>query len=150
MNFKLLIKFNLINIFVLYEYEEHIYKIKIYYEDTDVGGVVYYANYLKFTERARTEMIYDLLKMSHTDLKDKFDIILVVSGFKAKYLKPAKFEQEIRVFSSIIRKSPVRLTIKQDIKFENEILFTSEVEIAVVKKDGNIQKIPGILLSKIN
>jgi acyl-CoA thioester hydrolase len=130
--------------------KEHIYKIKIYYEDTDVGGVVYYANYLKFTERARTEMIYDLLKMSHTDLKDKFDIILVVSGFKAKYLKPAKFEQEIRVFSSIIRKSPVRLTIKQDIKFENEILFTSEVEIAVVKKDGNIQKIPGILLSKIN
>ena len=120
--------------------KEHIYKIKIYYEDTDVGGVVYYANYLKFTERARTEMIYDLLKMSHTDLKDKFDIILVVSGFKAKYLKPAKFEQEIRVFSSIIRKSPVRLTIKQDIKFENEILFTSEVEIAVVKKDGNIQK----------
>ena len=113
--------------------KEHIYKIKIYYEDTDVGGVVYYANYLKFTERARTEMIYDLLKMSHTDLKDKFDIILVVSGFKAKYLKPAKFEQEIRVFSSIIRKSPVRLTIKQDIKFENEILFTSEVEIAVVK-----------------
>ena len=130
--------------------KEHIHKIKIYYEDTDVGGVVYYANYLKFTERARTEMIYDLLKMSHTDLKDKFDIILVVSGFKAKYLKPAKFEQEIRVFSSIIRKSPVRLTIKQDIKFENEILFTSEVEIAVVKKDGNIQKIPGILLSKIN
>ena len=94
-------------------------------------------------------MIYDLLKIGHTDLKDKFDIILVVSGFKAKYLKPAKFEQEIRVFSSIIRKSPVRLTIKQDIKFENEILFTSEVEIAV-KKDGNIQKIPGILLSKIN
>ena len=45
-------------------------------------------------------MIYDLLKMSSsTDLKDKFDIILVVSGFKAKYLKPAKFEQEIRVFS---------------------------------------------------
>ena len=44
--------------------KEHIYKIKIYYEDTDdVGGVVYYANYLKFTERARTEMIYDLLKM---------------------------------------------------------------------------------------
>ena len=49
--------------------KEHIYKIKIYYEDTDVGGVVYYANYLKFTERARTEMIYDLLKISHTDLK---------------------------------------------------------------------------------
>ena len=94
-------------------------------------------------------MIYDLLKMSHTDLKDKFDIILVVSGFKAKYLKPAKFEQEIRVFSSIIRKSPVRLTIKQDIKFENEILFTSEVEYGS-KKRWKYPKIPGILLSKIN
>ena len=82
--------------------KEHIYKIKIYYEDTDVGGVVYYANYLKFTERARTEMIYDLLKMSHTDLKDKFDIILVVSGFKAKYLKPAKFEQERLEFSQVL------------------------------------------------
>ena len=55
--------------------EKHVYKTRIYYEDTDAGGVVYYANYFKFIERARTEMIYKLLGLSHMDLKNNHDCI---------------------------------------------------------------------------
>ena len=54
---------------------DHKYKVRIYYEDTDAGGVVFYANYFKFTERARTELIYEKLKLKHLELKDKFDVI---------------------------------------------------------------------------
>ena len=59
--------------------KKHQYKIKIYYEDTDAGGVVYYANYLKYMERARTEMIYELFDLNHKDLK--------VSPLEKKFIK---------------------------------------------------------------
>ena len=55
---------------------DHIYKTKVYYEDTDAGGIVYYARYLHFIERARTEMIYDHLKLNHKQLREKFNSIL--------------------------------------------------------------------------
>ena len=53
---------------------DHKYKVRIYYEDTDAGQVVFYANYFKFTERARTELIYERLKLKHLELKEKFDV----------------------------------------------------------------------------
>ena len=79
--------------------EKHIYKTRIYYEDTDAGGIVYYANYFKFIERARTEMIYELLGLSHMDLKNNHDCIFLVSGLTAKFLKPIKFEDNIYLLS---------------------------------------------------
>ena len=71
------------------------YKTRVYYEDTDAGGIVYYANYLKFIERARTEMIYTQLGLNHKQLKEKHDIIFVVKACNSKYLKPALFEDEL-------------------------------------------------------
>ncbi len=76
--------------------KKHIYKTKIYYEDTDAGGVVYYANYFKFIERARTEMIYELLGLSHKSLKNNYDCIFLVSSLNANFLKPIKFEDTIQ------------------------------------------------------
>ena len=64
----------------------HTYKTKVYYEDTDVGGIVYYAKYLHFIERARTEMIYDRLKLNHKKLKDDFNAIFVVRECNIKYI----------------------------------------------------------------
>ena len=110
------------------------FNVKIYYEDTDAGGVVYYANYLKFTERARSEMIYKVLGLKHKDLKEKFNVIFVVTAINAKYIKSAKFEDNITVITNILKSSAVRLTLKQDIKIKDTLLFTSEVELAVVKK----------------
>ena len=139
-------------IHVRFYFMEKSYKfdVKIYYEDTDAGGVVYYANYLKFTERARSEMIYEVLGLKHKELKEKFNVIFVVTAINAKYLKSAKFEDNITVITNILKSSAVRLTLKQDIKIKDTILFTSEVELAVVKGNGSIQKLPKELLSKIN
>ena len=64
----------------------HTYKTKVYYEDTDVGGIVYYAKYLHFIERARTEMIYDRLKFNHKQLKIDFNAIFVVRAVSYTHL----------------------------------------------------------------
>ena len=74
---------------------DHKYKFRTYYEDTDAAGVIFYANYFKFTERARTELIYERLKLKHLELKEKFDVIFVVKSLSSKYIAPAKFEDDL-------------------------------------------------------
>jgi acyl-CoA thioester hydrolase len=128
---------------------DHKYKLRIYYEDTDAGGVVFYANYFKFTERARTELIYEKLKLKHLELKDKFDVIFVVKSLSSKYLAPAKFEDDLTVVSKIVEKSPVRLILDQNIEKGNKLIFTSTIELAIVSSKGKITKLPDQLLSLI-
>ena len=123
--------------------------MRIYYEDTDAGGVVFYANYFKFTERARTELIYEKLKLKHLELKDKFDVIFVVKSLSSKYIAPAKFEDDLTIVSNIVEKSPVRLVLKQNIEKGNKLIFTSTIELAVVSSKGKITKLPDQLLSLI-
>ena len=127
----------------------HKYNVKVYYEDTDVGGIVYYANYLKFTERARTEMIYDLFKLSHQTLKDQHDAIFVVRSCNIKYVKSAIFEDNLTVETSIIKKSQVRLNLLQEVKRGEELLISSEIELAVVNKHGSVTKLPESLFKKL-
>ena len=128
---------------------DHKYKIRIYYEDTDAGQVVFYANYFKFTERARSEIIYEKLKLKHTELKEKFDVIFVVKSLSSKYIAPAKFEDDLVVVSKILEKSPVRLLLEQNIQKANKLIFTSTIELAVVSSKGKITKLPEELLSLI-
>ena len=128
---------------------DHKYKVRIYYEDTDAGGVVFYANYFKFTERARTELIYEKLKLKHIELKDKFDVIFVVKSLSSKYIAPAKFEDDLTIVSNIVEKSPVRLVLEQNIEKGNKLIFTSTIELAVVSSKGKITKLPDQLLSLI-
>ena len=128
---------------------DHKFKVRIYYEDTDAGGVVFYANYFKFTERARTELIYEKLKLKHLELKDKFDVIFVVKSLSSKYLAPAKFEDDLTVISKIVEKSPVKLVLEQNIEKYNKLIFSSTIELAVVSSKGKITKLPDQLLSLI-
>ena len=125
------------------------YALKIYYEDTDAGGVVFYANYFKFTERARTELIYEKLNLKHLELKEKFDVIFVVKSLSSKYISPAKFEDDLIVVSKITEKSPVRLVLEQNIEKANKLIFTSTIELAVVSSNGKITKLPDQLFSLI-
>jgi acyl-CoA thioester hydrolase len=127
----------------------HKFKVRIYYEDTDAAQVVFYANYFKYTERARTELIYEKLKLKHLDLKEKFDVIFVVKSLSSKYIAPAKFEDDLVVVSKIIEKSPVRLLLEQNIEKADKLIFTSTVELAVVSSKGKITKLPDKLLSLI-
>ena len=128
---------------------DHKYKVRIYYEDTDAGGVVFYANYFKFTERARTELIYEKLKLKHLELRDKFDVFFVVKSLSSKYIAPANFEDDLTVVSKIVEKSPVRLVLEQNIEKGNKLIFTSKIELAVVSSEGKITKLPDQLLSLI-
>ena len=128
---------------------DHKFKVRIYYEDTDAAQIVFYANYFKYTERARTELIYERLKLKHLELKDKFDVIFVVKSLSSKYIAPAKFEDNLVVVSKIIEKSPVRLVLEQNIEKAGKLIFTSIIELAVVSSKGKITKLPDKLLSLI-
>ena len=127
----------------------HRHQVRVYYEDTDAGQVVFYANYFKFTERARTELIYERLKYKHLELKEKFDIIFVVKSLSSKYIAPAKFEDNLVVVTKIIEKSPVRLVLEQNIEKAGKLIFISTIELAVVSSKGKITKLPDKLLSLI-
>ena len=128
---------------------DHIYKTKVYYEDTDAGGIVYYARYLNFIERARTEMIYDHLKLNHKQLRDQFNTIFVVRECNVKYLKSANFEDHLQVKTKVIKKSSVRLNLLQEVSRNNEILVTAQVELAVIDSNGSVSKLSKDLLEKI-
>ena len=128
---------------------DHIYKTKVYYEDTDAGGIVYYARYLHFIERARTEMIYDHLELNHKQLREQFNVVFVVRECNVKYLKSANFEDNLEVKTKVIKKSPVRLNLLQEISKNNEILVTAQVELAVIGSNGSVSKVPKDLLEKI-
>jgi acyl-CoA thioester hydrolase len=127
----------------------HTYKTKVYYEDTDAGGIVYYARYLHFIERARTEMIYDYLNINHTHLKKDYNAIFVVRECNIKYHKSANFEDDLEVHTYVLKKTPVRLSLKQEVIRRNENLVTAEVELAVIDSNGSISKLSQKLLEKI-
>ena len=117
------------------------YKFKIYYEDTDSGGVVYYANYLKFIERARSEIIKSL-GFSNTNLREKFNLFFIVKYCNINYKKPAKLEDELIVFTSVVSLSKTSLVMKQDIKRHDDLVAEAEICIVAVDMKGKPTKIP--------
>ena len=129
--------------------QNYIYKTKVYYEDTDAGGIVYYAKYLHFIERARSEMIYQQLSLSHKKLKNDHDAIFVVRSCNVKYHKSANFEDELEINTSIISKTAVRLNLVQEVRRGVELLVVAKVELAVIDSKGSIRKLPLNLLEKI-
>ncbi len=129
--------------------KNYIYKTKVYYEDTDAGGIVYYAKYLHFIERARSEMIYQQLSLSHRQLKNDHDVIFVVRSCNVKYLKPASFEDELQINTNITSKTAVRLNLVQEVRRGTELLVAVEVELAVIDNKGSVRKLPSNLLEKI-
>ena len=116
------------------------YKTRVYYEDTDAGGIVYYANYLKYFERARTEWVYSL-GFDHDKL-DKCDILIVVRSCNINYEKSVKFEEEIEVVSELSKISPVRINLIQFVQVNKEMRVKANVELAIVDRAGKPKKMP--------
>ncbi len=125
------------------------HKVKIYYEDTDAGGVVYYANYLKYLERARSEAIYSL-GLTNTNLQKDHDTLIIVKSCNIEYKKPAKFEDELEIISSILSKTKTSFTMLQIIKKNEEIISEATVQLVTVNKEGKPIKIPEILNNLLN
>ena len=112
-------------------------KIRVYYEDTDASGRVYHANYLKYLERGRSNLIYQS-KYNHQELLKKFNIIFVVKSLNINYLKPAFFEDIIEVQTSLNLLSRVKLNFNQKIIRNNELLVDAEVIVIPINTKGKI------------
>ena len=115
-------------------------KMKVYYEDTDASGRVYHANYLKFLERGRTNLIYQT-NLTHQILINKFDIIFVVKNISINFKKPAFFEDSIEVISSITELNRVKINFVQKIYRESDLLIDAEVLVIPVNTLGKITKL---------
>jgi acyl-CoA thioester hydrolase len=111
-------------------------RIRIYYEDTDVGGVVYHANYLKFCERARSELFFSRNMSPILD-----EGAFVVRSLKADFLKPAVFGDIIEVKTSCLDVKAASAVLLQEVFRDDEKLFTAEVRLAFVF-DSKPTKIP--------
>jgi acyl-CoA thioester hydrolase len=116
-------------------------EFKVYYEDTDASGRVYHANYLKFLERGRTNLIYET-EYNHKILLDKFDIIFVVKECTLQFKKPAFFEDSIKVISTIDELNMVKIKFNQKIYRKTDLLVQAEVLVVPVNKFGKISKLP--------
>tara|TARA_A100000164_G_scaffold375685_1_gene411207 strand:- start:10 stop:405 length:396 start_codon:yes stop_codon:yes gene_type:complete len=125
------------------------YKFRIYYEDTDSGGVVYYANYLKYLERARSEAIYSL-GLTNTKLRKDYGTLIIVKSCNIEYKKPARFEDELEIISSVLTKTKTSFTMKQIIKKHEELISEADVQLVTVNKEGKPVKIPKILEKFLN
>ena len=125
------------------------YKFRIYYEDTDSGGVVYYANYLKYLERARSEAIYSL-GLTNTKLRKDYGTLIIVKSCNIEYKKPARFEDELEIISSVLTKTKTSFTMKQIIKKDEETISEADVQLVTVNKEGKPVKIPKILEKFLN
>lgn len=105
--------------------------IRIYYEDTDSGGVVYHSNYLKFMERARTEWLR-YFKIDQKSLRDNFDLMFVVHEIDIKFIRPAIFNDEIEVHTKLEKLGSVKIELNQKIFRSSDLLIESRVGVASV------------------
>ena len=121
--------------------KEFIYNFKVYYEDTDAGGVVYYANYLKFLERARTDAITSL-DFSNNKLVEKFGIFIIVKSCNLNFLRPAKLEDNLDIISKVIEVKNVSIKMKQNIFVNDSMIVEAEILLASVNNEGKPSKLP--------
>ena len=121
-------------------------KFRVYYEDTDASGRVYHANYLKYLERGRSNLIYQS-KYNHQELLKKFNIIFVVKNLSINYLRPAFFEDIIKVQTSINQLNRVKLNFNQKIFRNTELIVDAEVIVIPVNIEGKIIRLNEELFS---
>jgi acyl-CoA thioester hydrolase len=105
--------------------------LRVYYEDTDAGAVVYYANYLKFCERARTEWLR-AAGFQQAELLAKRDLVFVVRSFQADYLKPAGLDDLLEIVSRIEKLGRASIVFAQDVERDGAVLFQARVVVACV------------------
>ena len=128
--------------------KKFIFRVKVYYEDTDAGGVVYYANYLKFLERARSEVIYTL-GYTNSSLLESYGVLLIVKSCYIEYKKPAKFEDKLDIISEVDSFTKTSFIMRQNILRNEELISIAEIHLVSVDKDGKPSKVPDELKQKL-
>lgn len=119
----------------------HQFGVRVYYEDTDLAGIVYYANYLKFIERARSEWVRGL-GIDQTALKRDHGIVFAVRRVEADYLRPARFDDELQVTTALVELGGARIVLDQAVSRGPEVLFTARVVLVCLSGAGAAVRLP--------
>ena len=125
-------------------HENFYHNVKVYYEDTDAGGVVYYANYLKFLERARTEALV-ALGFSNKKIKDDYGALIIVKSCNIEYKISAHLEDELSVRSFVKSVTKTSFLMNQFISRGKDLIAEAKVHLVFVNKQGKPIKIPNNL-----
>ena len=124
------------------------HKIKVYYEDTDAGGVVYYANYLRFLERARSEALSEV-GLSNIKIKKDFGAFIVVKSCNIDFNKSAHLEDQLKINSFIISFSKASFVMSQSIFRGKDIIVKSKVHLVFINEKSKPIKIPENILKNL-
>ena len=128
-------------------HENFFYKLKIYYEDTDSGGIVYYANYLKYLERARTEALFSI-GFSNKKIQEKFNSLIIVKSCNIEYKKSAYLEDELTIRSFVKSITKTSFFMNQIITKGKKTIAEAQVHLVFVSKEGKPIRIPDEIYTK--
>lgn len=126
----------------------HVFPLRIYWEDTDAAGIVYYANYLKFIERGRTEMLRHA-GVDQQKILEAEGLAFAVRAVNVEYLRPAKLEDEIEIVTSVAELGGASLVLDQGVRRGGEDLATAQVRIACIDRAGKPKRLPRQFVSAI-
>lgn len=122
----------------------HRHPVHVYYEDTDLAGIVYYANYLKFIERGRSEWVR-ACGVDQAALKAAQGIVFAVRKVDADYLKPAKFDDDLQVTTALLSLGGARIDLRQEVWRGADKLFTAAVTLVCLHESGHAARLPAEL-----
>ena len=125
-------------------HENFYHTVKVYYEDTDAGGVVYYANYLKYLERARTEALASI-GLSNLQIKEKFGALIIVRSCNIEYKKSAHLEDELKIRSFIKSITKTSFFMNQFITKNQEAIVDAQVHLVFINEKSKPVKVPDLI-----
>ncbi|MBL4588454.1 MAG: YbgC/FadM family acyl-CoA thioesterase [Alphaproteobacteria bacterium] len=120
---------------------KHELPIRIYYEDTDAGGIMYHASHIRFCERGRTEFLRDG-GWTNSEIAETLGVLFVVRHMDVNYLKPCYLDDMLKLKTSVIKVKNTSFIMKHDLYRDEELVFTMDVVLACITKSANLVKIP--------
>lgn len=128
---------------------QHEISVRVYYEDTDLAGIVYYANYLRFIERGRTEWVRGL-GVDQGALKREEGIVFAVRRVEADYLKPARFDDLLTVTTRLLALGGASIELEQQVLRGDERLFAARVVLVCLSDAGGAVRMPPEVRAKLS
>jgi acyl-CoA thioester hydrolase len=122
--------------------------VRVYYEDTDLAGIVYYANYLKFIERARSEWV-EALGIDQARLRNEAGIVFAVRRVEADYLSPARFGDRLRVTAASVAVTGARIVLDQEVWRGDDRLFAARVTLVCLTAAGGAARVPAAIRASL-
>ena len=122
----------------------HSLAVRVYYEDTDLAGIVYYANYLKFIERARSEWLR-ALGVDQAAMKAESGRVFAVRRIEADYLRPARFDDLLGIATTLVQITAARIVLDQEVRRDGAALFRARVTLACLDGAGRPVRLPSAL-----